>query len=299
MQWNLANVVFVLTMCAQPLAADEFEFLPDGTRSYLRIDAASLFASPVYKQVLNQHAKQAAALAEIVRDGIGIKHEDIQSFVLGGSFRRKRGEGVAIFNLRLPASFDDIKRTKWRGKLKIESRMVGDYQMHLHTGGDAFAIPNPNCLLMGEDFSIQPILERGAQPRSIENLRKAVAALDHRKPLIGALSLTEIGDDERPVLMQELTYLTGLIDSIDYATLEVAAMDGIDVMARFYCRDDAAAETVQSEIPVRLQKLKATPGFPAALAPLFEKSKCEATGRVVQLTGRMSADDAIRLLPAP
>lgn len=292
-----AAAFLILTFWVQSARSDDLDFIPDGARVYLRINVDQVVASSVYKQLLSQRPKQAASLAAIIRDGTGIKHDEMRSFAIAGGFRRgERGDGVAIMRLKEPSSFDDIKRTKAVGKLRIESRNVGDYQMHTHTGGDSFALPQPNCLLISEDFSLEPILERGPGPRDIEHLRKTVAALDADKLAVAAISLADISDEERRILNKELSYLTGLIDLINDATLEVDAPDDIRLTLRFDCTSDDAAKTVESEIPARLRKLTAAPQCPPALAALLAETECEANGRVVQVTGHLPVEDAVGVL---
>ena len=260
----------------------DLQFVPDESDIVFSTDVGAIVSSGAGQKVKSRYAEAFNALTQQIQQGGNAKLEDIGRITFGVSAQRQKGAGIIHFNKPI----DDQEFSRLPGATK---RTVGGHEVIL-TNGMAFCRLDSRAIVVGDEASLQKVLERNGPAKLSDDLDSSIGEINFSNSFAAALSIKQLAKGGGPV-GANLGAMPFGPDAIRGMAFQASIDDDIRLKAALLCKDAATADQMKKMADAGLAMSKANAAkMPHNAAKIFDTLDVSNSGAAVRASVTLDVD---------
>ncbi len=295
---------------AIPASGDEARFLPEGEHLLLSFKVSAFLKSKTFAELKKRSAQAAQKIASGLEEGLGVASDNIERISLGqGVPPNGLGRSMIVVTTKKPVTFKEILAKLEPGARALPWEDVKVAAFTVHQPGhkpeptqswQPFCVPEAKVVLNGPLASLKKILERNKGPNLAAGMRTGLKEVgpDNALSLVFDLQRLRVERTEDKVpgdLFEPLEILgfdLAALKGLDVLAFKVNETDKVTATATFFCKDAAAAASVQQMIAGSCKMIKDMAPNPDNL-PQDQQEKARAILTVLEAVKVARTDNRV------
>jgi hypothetical protein len=253
----------------------DLQFVPDDSDIVFSADVGAVISSGTGQKIKSRFADAFNVLTkQMQQDGGGAKPEDIGRITFGVRAQRERGAGIIHFNKMI----DEQEFTRL---LNAAKRNVGGRELFVLNGMGFCRLDN-RSMAVGDEESMQKVLERNGPAKLSDELIAAIGEIDFSNSFAAAISTKRLAGGNGAV-GANLSAMPFGPDAIRGVAFQGIVADDIRLKAAVLCKDAATADQMKKMADAGIAMSKANAGkMPPGASKILDTLDVSNSGATVR-----------------
>jgi hypothetical protein len=266
----------------------DLQYVPDDADIVFSADVGAVISSGTGQKVKSRFSDAFNALTKQIQQGGGAgaaSLEDVGRITFGVSAQRAKGAGIIHFNKLI----DDQEFARLPNAAK---RNVGGHELYV-LNGTGFCRLDNRSIAVGDEESMQKVLERNGPARLSDELTAAMSAVDFSSSFAAAASTKRLTGGNGAV-GANLSAMPFGPDAIRGMALQGNVGDDIRLKAAVLCKDAATADQMKKMADTGIAMSKANAGkMPPAAGKIFDTLDISNSGATIHASVTLDTDSIL------